>query len=573
MFVAKFVANIPEVNGQGGGESRAEGRIPGSVASLAALCAGWLCSPSEISKTTMKEALVGGSVIFFSAVLERKYRSSSRPQNKNSMGSSCRQFRCANKEDERTERDHKFETLVILSLVTRSFICQGCPRGSLDGDLSSVLWLPHAWLRLRDSGEVEGERGSFLRCITSSFWSLPKRGGASHGFDKLYHATQISHLHHLAPLLVPDVLCGDRAKRGLPWSQADQREYQNASISDRRRIYRRLLGVKSPELKSGEDSPIKAEVATTNYTNRFGCRKYVKGAFHAWRDPSLYSNGVGCKEGSPFFLSPGGPDIVIECHDQSNRGFWTSTVVQVRDLLPEKDFLHKCAEFASAMGTQNCRHGSGDLGRMVVTGKIPFPDGTEHETANLKSSDRLQNAMRNLNTCSQTVLNKHFPEIANEIGHTESVLTKPSSLCGGESAMMHRMVASGNFVCAPHYDSNDGSHSIVCWICPDINHRQTFLFPNVSVEVDGCVFQGLCIPITHGTAVSFDGRLLRHCTSLPGNDTADLIGETIGLFWGAQQRDISCSTSSNSKGNIPCRRNAKKQIKRGGNKRKKLSVS
>jgi hypothetical protein len=54
---------------------------------------------------------------------------------------------------------------------------------------------------------------------------------------------------------------------------------------------------------------------------------------------------------------------------------------------------------------------------------------------------------------------------------------------------------------------------------PGLASNWYFILPNVYGETnEGTRFSGLAIQLTHGVAIQWDGRILRHCTSILHND-------------------------------------------------------
>lgn len=60
-----------------------------------------------------------------------------------------------------------------------------------------------------------------------------------------------------------------------------------------------------------------------------------------------------------------------------------------------------------------------------------------------------------------------------------------------------------------------------------------FVLPNVygKKSPNGCTYNGVAIKLTHGTLISWDGRLIRHCTSVMQRMQG---GHVYGTFFGAK---------------------------------------
>jgi hypothetical protein len=86
-------------------------------------------------------------------------------------------------------------------------------------------------------------------------------------------------------------------------------------------------------------------------------------------------------------------------------------------------------------------------------------------------------------------------------------------LMGGAFGAGQQMVCSENLGNAAHIDVNDKSRTYAKWTknryCPKVK-MWYLLFPNLSYKGS----HGVAIKLFHGAAVSWDGRLVRHCTTI-----------------------------------------------------------
>ena len=72
-----------------------------------------------------------------------------------------------------------------------------------------------------------------------------------------------------------------------------------------------------------------------------------------------------------------------------------------------------------------------------------------------------------------------------------------------------------------HFDINDCSQGFAVWTeeIPGKARNWYFIMPNVyGTRADGTPFFGLAVRLYHGVAISWDGRVLRHCTSVSKPD-------------------------------------------------------
>ena len=79
------------------------------------------------------------------------------------------------------------------------------------------------------------------------------------------------------------------------------------------------------------------------------------------------------------------------------------------------------------------------------------------------------------------------------------------------------IIISCNLTNSSHYDVNDGSKGFAVFTClkGESVSNWYFIIPNVlGKTMDGNTFQGIAIRLYHGVAISWDGRVIRHCTSM-----------------------------------------------------------
>jgi hypothetical protein len=96
----------------------------------------------------------------------------------------------------------------------------------------------------------------------------------------------------------------------------------------------------------------------------------------------------------------------------------------------------------------------------------------------------------------------------------------------------NQLVDLGN---ASHVDVMDGSAGMSMWteLRPVTAKNWYFVLPNLIVTHDGTDHVGVVIKLDHGTAIWWDGRLIRHCTSVTDVNRGDVEGENhvFGMFF------------------------------------------
>jgi hypothetical protein len=90
---------------------------------------------------------------------------------------------------------------------------------------------------------------------------------------------------------------------------------------------------------------------------------------------------------------------------------------------------------------------------------------------------------------------------------------------GNFCRVTHTMDVSVDLSNSSHYDVNDASQGFSIWTedSPGTTKDWYFVLPNVYGRRNGDghrTYNGLAIQLTHGVLISWDGRLIRHCTSL-----------------------------------------------------------
>ena len=93
-----------------------------------------------------------------------------------------------------------------------------------------------------------------------------------------------------------------------------------------------------------------------------------------------------------------------------------------------------------------------------------------------------------------------------------------------------------------HYDINDSSVGMSIWTekIPGQASFWYFLLPNVVIFKDGKTYRGCLIKLNHGTCIAWDGRGIRHGTSVTiSNERPECaVNQTYGTFWAAKYKTI-----------------------------------
>ena len=100
--------------------------------------------------------------------------------------------------------------------------------------------------------------------------------------------------------------------------------------------------------------------------------------------------------------------------------------------------------------------------------------------------------------------------------------------CCQRAAWLWRVGYSIDMSCnlgnSSHFNAHDASQGYSVWTEEHrgIARNWFFIMPNVhGRKLDGSSFAGVAIKLHHGTAISWDGRVVRHCTSITMPDGVD----------------------------------------------------
>ena len=103
--------------------------------------------------------------------------------------------------------------------------------------------------------------------------------------------------------------------------------------------------------------------------------------------------------------------------------------------------------------------------------------------------------------------------------------------------LSHTMDLSINLANASHYDVWDASQGFSIWTedYPGSTRNWYFVLPNLRGYFPDSTreYRGVAIKLTHGVLISWDGRLIRHCTSI-----CERKGDVCGSFFAAKTRVV-----------------------------------
>jgi hypothetical protein len=200
-------------------------------------------------------------------------------------------------------------------------------------------------------------------------------------------------------------------------------------------------------------------------------------------------------------ISRNGP-CVQKYQLESHEGEPTDVYVGVRDRVDPRllDIAHVWLD-----AQRGVRQGDQGEGRMVGVGKhAPYGCLTDFTTIGDEATHRRVCAGMEV---AGGLFHKHFS--GKGVGF-ESMLEQQQRLYEGAGRRAHawpmHWSCTSNIGNPMHVD-HDEARSYAVWICekPGASRNWWFLFPE----------HGLAVPLMHGTWISWDGRCVAHCTSVP----------------------------------------------------------
>lgn len=263
-------------------------------------------------------------------------------------------------------------------------------------------------------------------------------------------------------------------------------------------------------------------------TARRGCRHYVAGFLHKHIDPN-----------SVWVIDPavcGDTDVNVSVHivhpDRADKvALVRDSLVQVRYLPhigPASQrllcMIHNHA--ASLLKSPNkgavVLSGHGDLGRMYAIGTRIHLDKRRRTQYVTSSADWEQPALARAVCASAQLAAITIPgvlRVMQDIEDDSDIL--PTMGMAGDGCygrVSHSMDVSVDLSNSSHYDVNDASQGFSIWTedNPGSTKEWYFVLPNVFGKKSGTgkIYNGMAIRLTHGVLISWDGRLIRHCTSM-----------------------------------------------------------
>ena len=243
---------------------------------------------------------------------------------------------------------------------------------------------------------------------------------------------------------------------------------------------------------------------------------------------------------------------------QSRLALARDSVVQIRSLMNlgsgGRKLVNDVWEHARSAvkgNKQSARRGLGDVGSMHPIGMRVMKDNktrTRYKTSRAKHEQR---ALRKAIIAAARLAAVTIPGILRLIQDVEEdgdIAPPEGGMNGG--GIFHRvsftMDVSFDLANASHVDVNDASQGFSIWTEDDPGGTKEWYFvlpnvygrrPNNPDGTPGGVFHGVAIKLTHGVLISWDGRVIRHCTSMM--ERPDESKHVYGSFFAAKSSVVA----------------------------------
>jgi hypothetical protein len=159
----------------------------------------------------------------------------------------------------------------------------------------------------------------------------------------------------------------------------------------------------------------------------------------------------------------------------------------------------------------NCRKNVGDIGDMFGLGYRSRKDGKVYVVTERPG---VAEAMKKVCVSAREYMEAFTPEALKSIRTGEAKGTPAPSLeaMSGKNGPGNCIIISRNLGNASHYDFKDQSLSFGVWVEKSNGVATNWYFVCPNIIVNGK--HGLAIRLFHGAVLVWDGRLMKHCTSV-----------------------------------------------------------
>lgn len=433
-------------------------------------------------------------------------------------------------EDMMSMNDHKFRAMILFLPQSGVFYCARERRDECVGMAKTLIPLDMSWLRLERREEAGGSvsyvfgAGSYVKrfyqlpvprmtgppCMISA-WRISRR--------RIWDSRQIRHVHRVkqcsdgdGPMLPPDVFDGeDCASWPHPYLAAEYNRrlaHANSARKDGRHYAASCHHFRLPE---------SCWIIDPNKVNNMDLVVDVADRVHFRNRQSV----IMIRHGMPGILKSGSHQ---GDHDKIPKD--TDEVDEALGII-----THHNSVLRRRSSKGGARARGGDAGTMHAIGTLVDMD-TVTTLPYAANSHVPEGLLRNMVVALSQIGRHFFPQVYAVIRDLESdagVLPLPPMDGAGGSHVGCTVDMSVNLGNSSHYDVHDASQGYSVWTeeMQGLGANWFFILPNLhGTRPDGRPFAGVAIRLSHGVAISWDGRVIRHCTSLSMPDGID--GRRVG---------------------------------------------
>jgi hypothetical protein len=205
--------------------------------------------------------------------------------------------------------------------------------------------------------------------------------------------------------------------------------------------------------------------------------------------------------------SMGDVDILVQ--DVKTR---TSSLMKIRSLAADSDLMNLIVDLGESMPRKGtCRRNVGDLGDMFALGYRSKAQGLIY---NQTRNERTKKVMTELTTRVVPFLQKHYQDVLRDIRMAEGAGAIVPALeeMGGVRGPGGSIMLSRNLGNSSHYDYSDRSNSCSIWAEKRLGKAKNWYFVLPNLSINGS--KGVVVKLRHGVSISWDGRIIRHCSSV-----------------------------------------------------------
>ena len=250
--------------------------------------------------------------------------------------------------------------------------------------------------------------------------------------------------------------------------------------------------------------------------------------------------------------------VTVQASQTGNSKFHVlrKSLIQIRYLPSQcgSDALLQRIRMHAQLVSANAKSGSarsscGDRGSMHPIGKRVMQNLTEGKYTSSSSDAESIKALGCAVQASAMLAASSVPavlRVVQDFEHDSGLDPTPEmSADGGPYRVSTTMDLSVNLSNASHYDVNDATQGFSIWTedTPGSTKNWFFVLPNVYGMRPGTKesYNGLVIRLSHGVLISWDGRIIRHCTSLMERKTParNKSHNVYGTFFAAKMKNIT----------------------------------